>query len=254
MRSGRILVSTVLTMCTSVAVGAQENQNTVVEAHRATPKPGMRAQLEAGRVKHMAWHKQQGDTWAWHVWEVTTGAETGSYLVVSPGHQWPDLDAWAAKMGKGDAADAAVNLAPYQASASSSYWVMLADASRPPAPGGPLVKGTLTTYRIKPGKGDQFREALRTLKGALEKGNYPRRAIWYALANGGPTGTYAVFVPRASMAEMALTEPSLRTVVETALGRTAGEAALDAFSDAVESGSSELLEFRADLSYLPPSP
>ena len=58
---------------------------------------GMRAQLEAGRAKHMAWHKQQGDTWTWHVWEVTTGPETGSYIVVSPNHQWQDLDAWAAK-------------------------------------------------------------------------------------------------------------------------------------------------------------
>ena len=254
MRSGRVLVSTVLAVCASVAAGAQQTQNTVLEAHRVTPKAGMRAQLEAGRAKHMAWHKQQGDTWTWHVWEVTTGPETGSYIVVSPDHQWQDFDAWTAKMGKGDTADAAVNLAPYQASSSTSYWVMLADASRPPAPGGQLVMGTFTTYRIKPGKSDQFRQALRTLKGALEKANYPRRSIWYSLANGGPTGTYGVFVPRASMAEMALTEPSMRNVVETALGRTAGEAALDAFSDAVESGSSEMLEFRADLSYLPPSP
>ncbi len=254
MRSGRVLASTVLAVCASVSAGAQQSQNTVLEAHRVTPKAGMRAQLEAGRAKHMAWHKQQGDTWAWHVWEVTTGPETGSYIVTSPNHQWQDFDAWAAKMGKGDAADAAVNLEPYQASASTSYWVMLADASRPPAPGGAPAKGTLTTYRIKQGKNGQFREALRTLKGALEKGNYPRRSIWYTLANGGPTGTFAVFVPRASMAEMALTEPSMRDVVEKALGRSAGEAALDAFSDAVESGSSELLEFRADLSYLPPSP
>jgi hypothetical protein len=253
MRAGRVFVSTVLAVCASVAAGAQQSQNTVLEAHRVTPKAGMRAQLEAGRVKHMAWHKQQGDTWAWHVWEVTTGPETGSYIVTSPNHQWQDFDAWAAKMGKGDAADGAVNLAPYQASSSTSYWVMLADASRPPAPGGPLVMGTFTTYRIKQGKGGQFREALRTIKGALEKGNYPRRSIWYTLANGGPTGTFAAFVPRASMAEMALTEPSMRDVVETAIGRSAGEAALDAFNDAVESGSSELLEFRADLSYLPPS-
>jgi len=254
MRSGSVFASTILAVCVSAAAGAQPAQNTVVEVHRVTPKAGMRAQLEAGRVKHMAWHKQQGDTWAWHVWEVITGPETGSYIVGSPNHQWQDLDAWAAKMAKGDAADAAVNLAPYTASSSMSYWVMLADVSRPPTPGGQLVMATFTTYHLKPGKADRFREALRTITGALEKGNYPRRGIWYALANGGPTGTYAVLTPRASMAEMASTEPSLRNVVETALGRTATDAAFDAFSDAVENGSSELLEFRPDLSYLPPSP
>lgn len=253
MRSRRVLAATVLAACVSATAGAQPAQNTVVEVHRVTPKAGMRAQLEAGRVKHMAWHKQQGDTWAWHVWEVTTGPETGSYIVGSPNHQWQDLDAWAAKMGKGDAADAAVNLAPYQQSSSMSYWVMLADASRPLTPGGQLVMATFTTYHLKPGKGDQFREALRTIKGALEKSNYSRRGIWYSLANGGPTGTYAVLTPRASMDEMAPTEPSLQSVVETALGRTAGEAAFDAFNDAVESGSSELLRFRQDLSYQPPS-
>jgi hypothetical protein len=56
------------------------------------------------------------------------------------------------------------------------------------------------------------------------------------------------------MAEMALTEPSLRNVVETALGRTVTDSTFDAFSDAVESGTTELFEFRPDLSYLPPSP
>lgn len=254
MRSRSVFASTFLAVCVSAAAGAQPAQNTVVEVHRITPKAGMRAQLEAGRVKHMAWHKQQGDTWAWHVWEVTTGPETGSYIVGSPGHQWQDLDAWAAKMAKGDAADAAVNLAPYTASSTMSYWVMLADVSRPPAPGGQPVMATFTTYHLKPGKADQFREALRTIKGALEKGNFPRHSIWYVLANGGPTGTYAVLTPRASMAEMAPTEPSLRNVVEAALGRTATDAAFDSFNDAVESGTSELLSFRLDLSYLPPSP
>ena len=253
MRTGRVFASAVVAVFVSTAAGAQQPQNTVVEVHRVTPKPGMRAQLEAGRVKHMAWHKQQGDTWAWHVWEVTTGPDTGSYIIGSPNHEWKDVDTWNAKMAKGDAADAAVNLAPYQASSSMSYWVMLADASRPPAPGGQLVMATFTTYHIKPGKADQFREALRTVRGALEKGNFPLRSIWYVLANGGPTGTYAVLTPRASMAEMALPQPSLMETVEKALGRSASDAAFDAFNDAVDGGSSELLEFRADLSYLPPS-
>jgi hypothetical protein len=252
MRTGRVFASAVLSVFVSAAAGAQQAQDTVVEVHRVTPKAGMTAQLEAGRVKHMAWHKQQGDTWAWHVWEVTTGPETGSYIIGSPNHQWKDVDTWNAKMAKGDAADAAVNLAPYQASSSMSYWVMLADASRPPTPGGQLVAATFTTYRIKPGKGDQFRDALKTVKGALEKGNFPLRSIWYTLASGGPTGTFAVLTLRASMADMAVPQPAMRQVIETSLGKPAADAAFDAFYGAIESGSSELLQFRADLSYLPP--
>jgi hypothetical protein len=253
MRTGRIFASAVVVVSMAAAAHAQQPKDTVVEVHRVTPRPGMRAQLEAGRAKHMAWHKQQGDTWAWHVWEVTTGPETGSYIVGSPGHQWTDFDAWNARMAKGDSADAAVNLQPYQESSEMSYWVMLADASRPPAQGSQLVMATFTTYHLKPGTSDRFREAMRTISAALDKGNFPLRSIWYSLANGGPVNTYAVLTPRASMADMALPQPTLRQVVETSIGRAAADAAFDAFSDSVESGSSELLQLRPDLSYLPPS-
>ena len=37
----------------------------VVELNIHTPKPGQEAKYEAGRKKHMAWHKAQKDTWTW---------------------------------------------------------------------------------------------------------------------------------------------------------------------------------------------
>src|SRR5258706_12001566 len=51
--------------------------NTIVQIYSSHPKPGMMAQYEAGRKRHMAWHKAQKDTWGWNVWEVISGNATG---------------------------------------------------------------------------------------------------------------------------------------------------------------------------------
>jgi len=235
MRSGRVLMSTVLAVCASVAADAQQSQNTVLEAHRVTPKAGMRAQLEAGRVKHMAWHKQQGDTWAWHVWEVITGrrrAPTSSPRRITSGRTWTrGPRSWA----RATPQTGAVNLAPYQASSSASYWVMLADAKPSARAGRPAGDG-YAHYVPRSARQEQpVPRSVEDDQGGAREGQLSAARHLVLARERGPPGLRGVRSSPRSMAEMALTEPSMRDVVETALGRSAGEAALDAFSDAVES-------------------
>lgn len=84
-----------------------------------------------------------------------------------------------------------------------------------------------------------------------DKAEFERRAAWYMLVSGGPTRTFAVFAPRASMADMALPQVSMIEALEKAIGRGPANTAMDSLNDAIESGETELLEFRQDLSYLP---
>ena len=50
-------------------------------------KAGMNAKYEAGRKRHMEWHRKQADTWAWFTWEVETGDRAGMFE--DPfGHHW----------------------------------------------------------------------------------------------------------------------------------------------------------------------
>ena len=96
--------------------------------------PGTTDKYEAGRKKHMAWHKAQGDPWAWNVFEITTGPDTGGYIIASANHQWADFDTWTAKFGDGrhgrrrrvDGRHAGVV-------AVVSYWTQLNSISRLPA-------------------------------------------------------------------------------------------------------------------------
>src|SRR5947207_15576673 len=80
--------------CLAVTVVlAQAPKTNVCEIHVNKVKPGMTQQYEQGRAKHMAWHKSQNDTWSWETYEITTGENTGNYLIGSCGHDWKDFDA-----------------------------------------------------------------------------------------------------------------------------------------------------------------
>jgi len=83
----------------------------IVEIHINRVKPGMTQQYEAGRKKHMLWHKSQNDAWSWHTWAVLTGPATGSYVVGSFEHNWKDLDG-REKFLQADGADVQTSIAP----------------------------------------------------------------------------------------------------------------------------------------------
>ena len=161
----------------------------------------MADKYEAGRKKHMAWHKAQGDPWTWNVYEITTGPDTGGYIIVSPDHQWADLDTWTAKFGDGDTADADV-VDGRHAGVVADVLLDAVELVEPPAPGRspptPLV--SLTIYSVKPGHDGALMAAIGKLNAALTAAKYPLHSIWYRLINGGATPAYAVVTPRANMA------------------------------------------------------
>ena len=74
MRSTVMSVTGALALLASVSVSAQTPPpDSVTEVLRQKPRQGMVKEYEASRKKHMAWHKAQNDTWAWDVFEITTG-------------------------------------------------------------------------------------------------------------------------------------------------------------------------------------
>src|SRR5258708_38026744 len=106
MRSMVVSVAGALVVVLSVSVRAQTAPpDSVTEVLRQKPRQGMRQEYEANRKKHMAWHKAQNDPWAWDVFEITTGRDTGGYVIASGNHQWKEMEQWQAQMAAADAAD-----------------------------------------------------------------------------------------------------------------------------------------------------
>ena len=223
--------------------------DSVTEVLRQKVVPGTTDKDEAGRKKHMGWHKAQGDPWTWDVFEITTGPDTGGYIIVSPDHQWADIDTWTAKYGDADAADAGASMAGTQASSQLSYWTQLNSISRLPAAGGAAMPlASLTIYSVKPGHDSALIAAIGKLNSALTAGKYPLNSIWFRLSSGGATPAYAVVTPRANLASFG---DAVMPAVEKQLGKPGSEALVKEFFDNVTGVTTELLQRRADLSYAP---
>src|SRR5437870_13306673 len=69
-----------------------QNANNVCRIYFSTPKPGMSQQYEAGRKKHMQFHRAQKDTWTCNTFAIETGDNAGKYVNSSSGHAWTDID------------------------------------------------------------------------------------------------------------------------------------------------------------------
>jgi hypothetical protein len=119
------------TGATTQEINAQ-NANNVCRIYFSTPKPGADQQYEAGRKKHMDFHRAQRDTWSWRTYLIETGDNAGTYVSSTCGHSWKDLDEWEQRMGKADTADGAQNMSPYVRSGRNGIYVYRADMSLAP--------------------------------------------------------------------------------------------------------------------------
>jgi hypothetical protein len=244
------LAGVLLVLVTVTASAQTPPPDTVTEVNRQRCRPGTRKEYEAARVRHMGWHAAHNDPWPWDVYELVTGPDTGTYLIVSGGHQWQEMEQWNAKYFDEDNDAARAEMGTTIASTERAYWTQLNSLSRLPAPGERTPLSTVTYYHVKPGSDAAVRAAIGKLNATLEAGRYPLKTIWYVLTNGGPGPTYAVLVPRAGLGDMG-PSPTLLDVLEKQLGKADSEALLKAFFDQVTGTNSEMLKRRPDLSYAP---
>lgn len=215
------------------------------------PKPGLEAKLEAGIKAHNEFHRKQNDTTTFETYVITSGPNSGHYLRVAPGRNWRDFDTEAAG-NKADQADSAINTDPYIASSETEYWRVRLDLSRPRPEMTPPAMYSITFYRVKFGKTDDFERAFKKSKEALDKANWPRHSLVLSLLNGGEGPTYAILVPRQKFAELNPPEgKTLAQVLEDQLGRDEASTRTEMLNAAVEGTFTQLVEHRPDLSYGP---
>jgi hypothetical protein len=237
-------------MLLALTAAAQEPGN-IAALEFQTPKNGMLKQYEDGRKQKAEWHRQQKDTQPLLVFQTLTGERTGTYMVGRVGLHWADFD----KPSVPDADD----LAQYQKLVGSSveslvtsYWEFMPKWSNPSTDMGSKYTEVIT-FHIRFGHGDDFRSAIARAAEARQKTNSQAHASWYRLVNGGPGGTFVVTIPHANFASMA-DDPAikpLRDDLRTAFGEQEAMSVIERLNSSVESTSSELMEFRPDLSYIP---
>jgi len=236
----------------SLSAAAQAESSTVTALEFQTPKNGMIKQYEEGRKAKVAWHKQQKDTQMLFVLQVIVGEEMGSYVVGRSGQHWADLD----KPAISDASDEEEYnkvVAPYVEKRASAYYETMPKVSNP----GPESDGkytSVTIFHLRYGKGDDFRSAIARMYDAAQKTKWPYHYRWQRLANGGRGGTYVLLVDHANWASFE-DDPNikpLRDVLREAFGEQESMSVIERLNGSIESSDNEIVEFREDLSYVPP--
>lgn len=245
-----LLFATAVVLLSS-GLWAQSPYNLVSEVHLNKPKPGMQAQYEEARKKHMAWHQAQKDTSTWITWQIITGPRAGSYIIVSPGHHWKDFDG-REEFAAADLADANRSMGSLLDDQVMSYWIERVDLSRNPNWETPAKMISVTRYTIDPASVSTFTDAIKRINAGMDKVKYPAKpSRWFQLANGGEAPAFVLHSDRASMADMEPLDKSLDEAMAEAHGKAQGAALMESLRKSIKSLTTELRVYRADLSYNP---
>ena len=199
------------------------------------PREGQDVQFERGYKRHLEWHRANKDTWRWYGWSVISGERQGYFIDGSFGHAWSDFDAPVAPPA-GDRADNELNVGPFAHFLSVASYVLLPELSSSSAleAGSPTPLLHTRYYRRYPGKDADFERALLNMHRAYAKSAHPRAYTWYKLADGGEHPAYLLMLPLMHWEDMQGIDQQFGTM------------------DGVREVRSEMLRYRADMSYLPP--
>ncbi len=252
MKQKQLLSAIAVVLFAACSLFAQE-PGTLAGLEFQKPKNGMVPQYEAGRKQKAAWHKQQNDPNALMVWETLSGESTGTYIVGRFGMHWADMD----KPPVSDEADLAEFqkvVGNYVDSVVARYYEFLPKVSREPTGEmGPAKFSEIYIFHVRYGKGSDFRSAIDRIHEAAEKTKWSEHFYWYVLANGGQTGEYVLSIPHKSWADFEDkpdTKP-FRDMLKEAFGQSEADSIVDRIDRSVEKETSEIIQFRPDLSHMP---
>jgi hypothetical protein len=249
-RYSLIVIAAIVTVGSAIAQSADEKP-VIERATLWTIKPGMGSKFEAGLKRHNQFHVKQGDTQSHDTYTIESGGNTGSYWRVAGNRHWEDFDA-EEKFGEADTADSDVNLSPYIESSMPMFFEFLVDVSNPGPEGAPVpAMYELNFFRIKAGHYDQFSLAMKKVKDAAVKVSWTENWAWLVLVNGGEHDQFVLALPRDNWADFNPPQKPFPKMLEEALGKAEAEAVFKMFDDSIASSRSEIVRYRADLSYTP---
>jgi hypothetical protein len=235
------------------ALHAEEPAGTVARVEYFKPKPGMTAQFEAARKEHNAWHREHADRWAWVTWEIATGKRAGQYVTGTFDHRWADLDA-REPFDAEDTANALSTMGPSLEGSEARIYTVIPQASHGEAESEPAPLAQVTYYHVNPAGVSEFGAAIRSLKEAADKANWPVSFTWYHLVSGATGPQFVLVYNHKSWADFGGSGESVEAAISSVVGPYEAVRLLQGVRANTLSTYSELLRYRRDLSYLPAKP
>ncbi len=253
MKRNQLLSAVGVILFAACSLAAQQKPGTLAGVEFQKPKNGMVPQYEAGRKQKAAWHKEKNDTQPLLVWEILTGDNTGTYLVGRFDQHWSDLDKPSIP-DETDLAEYQKVIGTYVDSMVYRLYDFMPKVSNPLAADMGIPKfSEIAIFHVRYGKNSDFRSAIERIHDASEKTKWPLNYGWYALVNGGESGEYVLSLPRKNWADFQDKDDvkPFRDMLKEAFGQAEADSIVDRIDRSVEHETTEIIQFRPDLSYVP---
>jgi hypothetical protein len=230
-----------------LAAPPASSQN-VAQVYMITPEQGAESGLEAAMRQHATWREEHGDPWGWNVYEVVQGKHPGTYIVRSPGHAWADFDEYTQGFGPKAGQHYNATVAPMAASTSSSIVELDTSLTHLPDDMSEYHLIEVTSYRLKPGHGQDFVEALEKAFQAVTQETEERYLGTAHVVNGAEADHVRLVVPHTSWADFKAPDRTVEDILVEVYGEDETEQLFEQFGNAYSSSYNMVVRYRPELS------
>jgi hypothetical protein len=188
---------------------------------------GHSVEWEAGYIRHLAWHRQAKDPFAWYSYSVWASTERQRWILYATfGHTAAELSSPVSPAE--DERDNLINVLPYAQFLGNGVYEFLPALSRGNGVPTPTPRAEYSTVELNQGAGKAFEAAL-----AAEQPRLKGETLWFRMVVGGGTPRYIRLRPRASLAAI--------------LDERADQALPDTVNDLISKMTVETLNLRPDM-------
>ena len=148
---------------------------------------------EAGYIRHLDWHRQAKDTFAWYSYSVWASSERQRWIMYATfGHTAVELSNPVSPAE--DERDNSINVLPHSQFLGNGIYEFLPALSRGNGVPTPTPRVEYTTVELYYGTDKEFETAIATEQSKLQG-----ETLWYRLVVGGNAPCYVRLRPRSSL-------------------------------------------------------
>jgi hypothetical protein len=191
-----VLVGTLLPTLLFAQIVAQSERGQHARIALMRALDGHSVDWQAGYVRHLEWHRQAKDTFAWYSYSVWASTERQRWIIYATfGHTAAELSNPVSPAE--DERDNLINVLPHAQFLGNGVYEFLPALSRGNGVPTPTLRAEYTTVELNYGTGKAFEAAL-----AAEQSKLHGETLWYRLVVGGNTPRYVRLRPRACLADI----------------------------------------------------
>ena len=191
-----LLLSLAVGQKTSKPNGVEEASGSYARIAIMRALDGHSVDWEAGYIRHLEWHRQAKDPFAWYSYSVWASTEHQRWIIYATfGHTAAELSNPVSPAE--DERDNLINVLPHAQFLGNGVYEFLPTLSRGNGIPTPTSRAEYTTVELNYGAGKAFEDAL-----AGEQSKLQGETLWYRLVEGGNTPRYVRLRPRANLASI----------------------------------------------------